>query len=718
MHRIAIRGWVHAGLALLTTVVVLAQSTMGSKAQVTPSAKGIGLGTLPIQEQPFYPALEKTAESWSDVVLDQVVGNSPEATLLNFYAVMAEVGRKADALGKQESLQNGMLTSEQRREQIDDTNLLFSLAVRALDASAFPESVRQDMADEAAIQLKHVLDYVFSHSRTEFSIPDQAGMKKLNDYRTTPSESWRIPGTAITLTTSISKDSENEDYFFSKETVKSISEMYSEIREIPAAKQPFATPYFYNDFIYTPGYLVPPRWYISLPRGVRNWLEIPIQDQTLLQIALAAIVVGLLAWCLIWLFGLLASTYRVDSEENNHALIWIRDSIAWRRVLLLFPALPLTRLAEVIVDDVINFTGLPLAIATYGFFIVWYLTAGVFAFYLFEAIGRSCSEFLARIRGGQSPLRLQRTTNFVMPICRIMGAGTFVFLIYRLLILLGLPPSTVFAFSAVPGLAIGLGASKLLGNLFAGLSIQTDRPLRIGDFCRVGDHLGFIKKIGLRSLEIETLESRVTVPNSVADEATIVNYSQPSGQELIPCQGLEVKLPISSEFSPFQIEELLRQSRRGLQSLSILEEPIVSIEIAEGDGLQVIAFGTVHLHGWNAYLETRENLLVHMHEFIERAQFSEMTVPVSYSTTPQNLKRLPELLKACVNQDNQLHFGACRLEEIADFSYNHILEFSSTHDVHDDFEDSIHDLNRRVIELIAKEGLEIPFPTQTLQLSK
>ena len=114
-------------------------------------------GLIPIEQQPFYPQLVRSSETWSDVVLDQVVGNSPRTTLLNFYAVMADVGLRADRLG-----QGFPSQTVSRQEQIDDTNLLFGLAVKALDASSIPKSVRADMADEAAIQLKHVLDYVLT----------------------------------------------------------------------------------------------------------------------------------------------------------------------------------------------------------------------------------------------------------------------------------------------------------------------------------------------------------------------------------------------------------------------------------------------------------------------------------------------------------------------------------------------------------------------------
>ena len=310
-----------------------------------------------------------------------------------------------------------------------------------------------------------------------------------------------------------------------------------------------------------------------------------------------------------------------------------------------------------------------------------------------------------------------------MPISRVVGALVSVVLIYRLLLLLGLPSSTVLAFSAVPGLAIGLGASKLLGNLFAGLSIQTDRPLRVGEFCEVGGNLGFVTKIGLRSMELQTLESRVTIPNSVADEATIVNYSRRGvSWERQPVQGLELRLPIRDPLSPFQLDELMRQARRMVaapETLQVeveLHEPVVSLESLEDGTNQLIVFVMVELHGWTAFLKVRETLLVALEELLERVSLSELVVGVAYSTTPQQLERIPKLMRSVVAEDSQLDFEACRLVRISAFSYDHELEIRSCHAMHDDFENSLHRLNRRILEVLSQHRIEIPFPTQTLEL--
>lgn len=306
-----------------------------------------------------------------------------------------------------------------------------------------------------------------------------------------------------------------------------------------------------------------------------------------------------------------------------------------------------------------------------------------------------------------------------MPLCRALGGLIAVAIFYRLLIMLGLPASTVLAFSAVPGLAIGLGASKLLGNMFAGLSIQTDRPLRVGEFCRVGDSLGYITKIGLRSLELQTLESRVTIPNSIADEATIVNYSRRSHRpDRRPMQSLELRLDLDGAFSPYQLEEVLHQTRRSLEARQDLHQPLVTLErSADGAAQSLVVVAMVELHGWPAYLRLRDHLLLQLEELIERAQLSEIALGIAYGTTPEQLQRVPALMQKAVEVDSELRFLACRLERIAAFSYDHVLEFSSLHSEHDAFEDSLHELNRRIIETLAAEGIEIPFPTQTLMLN-
>lgn len=707
--------------SLLAGLLTLALVALGPRSDLQAASQALGLAParesvlIPISEQPFYPELLSIAEDWRHAPLNRVVGESPRATLLNFYAVMARVHQLVESTVRLADQDPGVGWSAAARDRIDDAEQLFALAVEALDAQVFPESVRVDMAQEAALQLKEVLDYVFSHSSVPIEIPDGPGLKAYNAQRSRGSESWTLPDTAITLTSEAKGSHEEPEFVFSGATVSAIGRMYSQVHNLEARAQPFASSGFYSAFIHTPGFLTPPKWYLRLSGDWRSVLETAFNGQTVLQIALAATTLLLYGWVLNLLLGRLLHSYRYwqsDPSRNEGRRPWHQDNLAWYRVLLVLPLLPLTRISEAFIDDSVNFTGVPLLMITYLFYISYFIIAGCFFFFFFEALGRTLSERLVLWRGGNSELQLRRVSNLVMPVCRVLGALAAVVMIYRLLVVLGLPSTTVLAFSAVPGLAIGLGASKLLGNLFGGLSIQTDRPVRVGEFCQIGANLGFVTKIGLRSLELQTLESRVTIPNAIVDDATIVNFSrrQPDGDAL-PSQSLVVRLVLTQAFSPDQLADLLHFARRAVDAIKDLEQPLLSLEQEGSEGCTLLCHGTVAVQSWDAYLAMRERLLLRLEEVVAQVRLCHRTIGVSYDTSSEQLERMPALISGVVQRDPQLQLVACRLMTIADFSYDFNLHLRAHHNNFIAVKDAIDRLNQDLLACFAAEGIEIPYPT-------
>ena len=78
----------------------------------------------------------------------------------------------------------------------------------------------------------------------------------------------------------------------------------------------------------------------------------------------------------------------------------------------------------------------------------------------------------------------------------------------------------------VGGIAVALGAQKTLENLFGGMMIISDEPMRVGDFCRIADQQGTVEDIGLRSTRIRTLSRTVVaIPNGQLAIANIENFS-------------------------------------------------------------------------------------------------------------------------------------------------------------------------------------------------
>ena len=152
------------------------------------------LPVIPLEDQPFYPDLVKRADLWRHTPLGQVVGDSPRETLLNFYAVMADVGQLIEDVEASHLNDRGLFWNRQARAEMEEVQGLFDAAVASLDGSSFPLGVRSYLKDEAAIQLKHVLDFIFNNSRQIITIPDAGAMKALNDERSKDTQSWTLPG--------------------------------------------------------------------------------------------------------------------------------------------------------------------------------------------------------------------------------------------------------------------------------------------------------------------------------------------------------------------------------------------------------------------------------------------------------------------------------------------------------------------------------------------
>ena len=79
----------------------------------------------------------------------------------------------------------------------------------------------------------------------------------------------------------------------------------------------------------------------------------------------------------------------------------------------------------------------------------------------------------------------------------------------------------------VGGLAIGFGAQKTIENLFGGIMVISDKPVNIGDVCKVGEYMGTVEDIGIRSTRIRTLDRTVvSVPNGQLASMILENFAE------------------------------------------------------------------------------------------------------------------------------------------------------------------------------------------------
>jgi small-conductance mechanosensitive channel len=152
---------------------------------------------------------------------------------------------------------------------------------------------------------------------------------------------------------------------------------------------------------------------------------------------------------------------------------------------------------------------------------------------------------------------------------------------------LGVQITPLLTALGVGGLAVALALQDTLSNLFAGLHLLADRPIRVGDYVKLADGVeGFVVDVGWRSTRVRQLPNTIAiVPNSSVAKATIVNYSLPE-----PRLGITVRVSVDNASDLDRVEAvILDETRRAVGEVpGLLGEPEPSVRlIGFSDGLDL-----------------------------------------------------------------------------------------------------------------------------------
>ncbi|WP_447975292.1 mechanosensitive ion channel family protein [Nitrospira sp. Kam-Ns4a] len=119
---------------------------------------------------------------------------------------------------------------------------------------------------------------------------------------------------------------------------------------------------------------------------------------------------------------------------------------------------------------------------------------------------------------------------------------------------LGISITPVLTALGVGGLAVALALQETLSNLFAGLHLLIEKPIRVGDFVKLETgQEGYVADIGWRSTRIRMLPNNmVIIPNNKLAQSIVTNYYMPE-------QRMAVLIPISVSYAsdPDRIERVL-----------------------------------------------------------------------------------------------------------------------------------------------------------------
>lgn len=107
--------------------------------------------------------------------------------------------------------------------------------------------------------------------------------------------------------------------------------------------------------------------------------------------------------------------------------------------------------------------------------------------------------------------------------------GRLVFWLLCLLVIVdsfpGVEITALVAGLGIGGIAVALALQNILSDVFASLTITLDKPFVLGDFIIVGDYLGSVEHIGLKTTRIRSLSGELLVfANNDLLQSRIQNY--------------------------------------------------------------------------------------------------------------------------------------------------------------------------------------------------
>ncbi|HVT61761.1 MAG TPA: mechanosensitive ion channel domain-containing protein [Thermoanaerobaculia bacterium] len=118
----------------------------------------------------------------------------------------------------------------------------------------------------------------------------------------------------------------------------------------------------------------------------------------------------------------------------------------------------------------------------------------------------------------------------------------------------------LLATSAVTSLVLGLALQPILANFFAGLVISVEKPFRINDWIKVGDHEGRVAAITWRTTHLRTRENdNLVIPNAKLADERIHNYYYPHPMHLE-----RIRVAVHYKAPPYRVRRILADCAAGV----------------------------------------------------------------------------------------------------------------------------------------------------------
>lgn len=193
----------------------------------------------------------------------------------------------------------------------------------------------------------------------------------------------------------------------------------------------------------------------------------------------------------------------------------------------------------------------------------------------------------------------------------------FLWVVASLLVLsnLGLNITSLIAGLGVSGIIVAFALQNVLQDLFSSFSIYLDKPFKIGDFIIIGDLMGTVEKIGIKTSRIRSLSGeQIVVPNTELTSDRIKNYAK------LERRRIEFKFGVDRDVTNKQIADILGNTRRIIEEI---EHATVSRVHFVGVGSSALLFEVVYFvedPSYELYMDIRQEIWLQLREYLRESK--------------------------------------------------------------------------------------------------
>ena len=196
---------------------------------------------------------------------------------------------------------------------------------------------------------------------------------------------------------------------------------------------------------------------------------------------------------------------------------------------------------------------------------------------------------------------------------------------------LGIDITALVAGLGIGGIAVALAVQNIFGDLFASLSITLDRPFVVGDFLIVGDVLGTVETIGIKSTRLRSLSGeQIVMPNSDLLSSRVRNYGRMMERRVLFATGVTYETPVES------LDRIPRLIREIIEA-----QPDTRFDRSHfaAHGAASLDFETVYYvrsPDYNRYMDIQQAINLRLHR-----EFAKLGIEFAYPTQKIFIESVP-----------------------------------------------------------------------------